>query len=101
MRSPQYPFQWAGYGAVLYLSSGLRERGQSQPVPSGFKGTFVNYLTPEHLLFSVLHKSALPSGLAPVANLKTLPQHQLQVTVDFIFRSVFMELFLMHLVYLS
>lgn len=40
--------------------------------PAGFKGTFASYLMPEHLLFSALRKSALPSGLAPVAKFKNI-----------------------------
>jgi len=36
------------------------------------KCMFVTYLMPQHVLFSVLRKSALPSGLAPSANFKNV-----------------------------
>lgn len=51
-----------------------RERGPSYPVPGRFQVSLrcVSHLRPEHLLFSVLHNSALPSDLAPVAKFKNI-----------------------------
>lgn len=52
---------------ILHAGELLPMLGMAGLGQAVFKCMFANYLMPEHLLFSVLHKSALPSGVAPVA----------------------------------
>lgn len=55
------------HGSTLHAAELLPMLGMAGLGQAVFRCMSVNCFVPEHLLFSVLHKSALPSGVAPVA----------------------------------